>query len=200
MGASSSKQGTVIKVNHTPLPVDQAPYSGPICQYSFLNINVEMQGHMSFNFSPGQQVITSNVDAYYPSLAQSYNDGFKVAAFFKIPGSQQRTGGLFSMAVQIPYQVVYCRKIAQDQAPPPATWQLKIEKSMIYLSVLRPGILFSSFSPNREITADLSHLYQIICQNADQGGRFVCMELTGQTQSQGMGAAMQGVTPGVYIT
>ena len=195
MGKSSSKQhdGTHPGIpKHSALPVDLVPYAGPMLQYSFMNVSVQMQAHMGFNFAPGTSMVTSNVDNYYPVIAQQYKDGFKMVQFLKIPGSQQMSG-IFNPSVKVPYQTVYCRKVmAEEQS---TTWQLKIEKSMIFMSQLQSGLLFSS--RHQPVTSDLSHLYQLVCQNSDAGGRFICMELTGQATSQGMGAAMSGISPGI---
>ena len=192
MGATSSKHGKEPK--HFVLPVDQVPYQGPALQYAFRNINTEMKAHFGFNFAAGQNVITSNVDEYYPHLSQNYNEGFKLVQFLRIPFTHSQ-GGLFSMSIRVPYQAVYCRKYVEQ--PQTNSWQLKIEKSLIYMHRLGGGMLFSLRQGAAPPTSDLSHMYDIIQRNAAAGGRFVCMEQTGMVQSQGMDMAMSGVSPGM---
>jgi len=192
MGGGASKQ-THVKEQFT-LPPEQVPYQGTILQYSFMNVNTHMTSHFSFNFSQGETMVTSNVDEYYPILAQNYKDGFKLEQFVKIPFAVSQTG-FFSLTVAVPYQAVYCRKyISQQQT---TSWQLKIEKSIIYMSRLGGGKLFSLRHEFSSTTSDLSHMYEIIQRNAAAGGRFVCMEQTGMVQSQGMSMAMAGVCPGM---
>ena len=193
MGGGASKQ-THVKERFT-LPPEQVPYQGTILQYSFMNVNTHMTSHFSFNFSQGETMVTSNVDEYYPILAQNYKDGFKLEQFVKIPFAVSQTG-FFSLTVAVPYQAVYCRKYINQQQT--TSWQLKIEKSIIYMSRLGGGKLFSLRHEFSSTTSDLSHMYEIIQRNAAAGGRFVCMEQTGMVQSQGMSMAMAGVCPGIY--
>ena len=195
MGRVASKQATVKE--RFSLPAEQVPYQGTLLQYSFMNVNTHMKSHFTFNFAQGQTMVTSNVDEYYPILAQNYKDGFKLEQFVKIPFAMSQTG-MFSMTVAVPYQAVYCRKyISQQQI---TSWQLKIEKSMIYMTRIGGGTLFSLRQGFSSANSDLSHMYEIIQRNAAAGGRFVCMEQTGMVQSQGMNMAMAGVSPGTTYT
>ena len=195
MGGGKSKERHPSAPKHSTLPVDQVPYQGPMQQYAFLHVNVKVKTHFTFSFAPGQNVVTSNVDEYYPQLADLYKDGYRLLQFLKVPLALSQ-GGFLAMSANFPYQAVFCRKVLEQ--PEPNSWQLKIEKSMIYMHQLGGGILFSirqEFAPS---TSDLSHMYEIIQRNASVGGRFVCMEQTGMVQSQGMNMAMSGVSPGRY--
>ena len=191
MGKVSSKNATEQKT--FMLPVDQVPYQGHVLQYAFSNISTEMKGHFGFNFSAGQSMVTSNIDEYYPHLAENYNDGFKLVQFLRIPFTQSQAG-MFSMSIRVPYQAVYCKKYVEQ--PQTNSWQLKIEKSLIYMHRLGGGMLFSLRQGCAPPTSDLTHMYDIIQRNSAAGGRFVCMEQTGMVQSQGMNMAMSGVSPG----
>ena len=193
MGGVSSKHGNAPQgINFAALPADQVPYTGPLQQYSFMNLSVQMKANFTFGFAPGENVVSSNVDEYYPFLAQNYNEGFKIVQFLKIPLSQQT--GMFSTASTVPYQAVYCRKAADS--PPANSWQLKIEKSIIHMQRLGGGMLFSFRQNVAPAAPDIANIYEIVQNNAAKGGRFVCMEQTGMAQSQGFGMAMSGVGPG----
>ena len=191
MGGETSKHAKQPKT--FVLPVDQVPYQGPSLQYVFRNITTKMKAHFGFTFAEGQNVVTSNIDEYYPHLAESYNDGFKLVQFLRIPFTQSHAG-MISMSVKVPYQAVYCKKYVEQ--PQTNSWQLKIEKSLIYMHRLGGGMLFSLRQGFAPPTSDLTHMYDIIQRNAAAGGRFVCMEQTGMVQSQGMNMAMSGVSPG----
>ena len=194
MGGCSSQE---VQTVHSQLPVDQVPYQGPALQYAFVNVNTQMKSHLTFGFSKGENVVTSNVDEYYPYLAQNYNEGFKLIQFLKIPFNQSKDG-VFSMSFNVPYQGIYCRKNAGQ--PEPNSWQLKIEKAMIHMQRLAGGLLFSPRQGLTHSQSDLAHMFHLIQTNASAGGRFVCMEQTGMVQSQGMSMAMSGVSPGRYPT
>ena len=205
MGGELSKEGeigaaagAVVASNHSPLPQDPWPYPGPTQQYVFMQVNVQMQIKTGQSYSAGKQMITSNIDEYYPTISQNYKDGYKIAAFSKIPGAGQKTGGFFTPEIRVPYQAVFIRNNLPDQEQQ-TTWQLKIEKSIIYMQRLPSGIIFGMKVGKNEVDSNTAHLYNLILQNAEQGGRFVCMELTGQATSQGFQAAMQNISEGIFI-
>ena len=180
------------------LPADAVPYQGPILQYAFKTNVIQLRGHFTFSYTPsGENMVTSNIDEFYPSLAQNYNEGFRLVQFLKTPYACS-SAGMFSMSVQVPYQAVYCRVYTNQ--PQINSWQLKIEKSIIYMYRLSGGMLFSLRQGFAAPASDLSHMYEIIKNNAAVGGRFVCMEQTGTVQSQGVNMAMSGVSPGNYFT
>ena len=58
---------------------------------------------MSFSFTQ-TPMVTSNIDAYYPTLAQQYGQGYRLLSFYRIPGQQQQTG-IFSTTVAVGFQV-----------------------------------------------------------------------------------------------
>lgn len=197
MGGKSSKQEAAERqqMNLAAIPNDPIPYQGPALQYSFLNVSVQMKARMSFGFSRGETVVTSNVDEYYPHIAQNYSQGFKIVQFVKIPLTQTQ-GGMFSMSAMVPYQAVYCRK-ASDTGQS-NSWQLKIEKSLIHMQAIGSGLMFSLSGSGVHSTSDMSHICDIIQRNAALGGRFVCMEQSGAAEAQGMGMAWSGIGPGPY--
>ena len=193
MGAAKSKsQGAVPLANHGPLPVDQIPYPGPSREYCLVNVNVQLKTNISFNFSAGRNVVTSDVDTYYSILSQRYQEGFSLHSFIKIPG-QASMSGVFNPSVLVPFQGIFSRNAGLQQSQ---GYQLKVEKSMVYLHMLRAGVLFGFGAQQTGMDANISHICQTINEHASRGGRFVCMEMTGQQVSQGMGAAMQGVGAG----
>jgi hypothetical protein len=49
-------------------------------------------------------MVTSNVDSYYPLLAQQYAQGYRLLSFYRIPG-QAHQRGLFSTTMTVPFQV-----------------------------------------------------------------------------------------------
>ncbi|XP_005113421.2 uncharacterized protein LOC101857856 [Aplysia californica] len=174
MGGSNSKGQVLSKT--PPQPQYEPPYHGPSAEYCFINTNVTMSAQVSFGFM-SNSMVTSNVDAYYPVLAQPYAQGFRLLSFYHIPGQVQRTGGLFSRDVMMPFQGIYCR---YPSAPSNQGYQLKIEKS-----VIQPQIVWNGFITTRsDVVTDIQHLFQTIANNTQNGGRLICIELTGQEQVQ----------------
>lgn len=100
----------------------------------------------------------------------------------------QRTGGLFSVGVLMPFQGIFCR---YPQAPSFGRFRLHIEKSTI-----QPQIVWNGFITfHSQTQTDISHLYQTIANCTQSGGRLICLELTGQQEAHytfSMNARMPG--------
>eukprot|EP00057_Strongylocentrotus_purpuratus_P028881 XP_011683355.1 PREDICTED: uncharacterized protein LOC756089 [Strongylocentrotus purpuratus] len=133
-------QGALQSGAHSPLPVDAVPYRGPKLEYHMINITAKMDVQAGF-FSGS--MVTTNVDAYYPTLVQPYQHGFKMIQFQTIPGVRSQAGW-FSQAV--PFQAVLTRAIGVP--PPHERWNLQIVKSFIELQVFYS---FSSWSTNGQM-------------------------------------------------
>ena len=69
-----------------------------------------------------------------------------------------------------------------------------MEQSAIQLSLLRGGSLFSFQQPC--LDEHLGDIYNKIQQNAQAGGKFICMECSGNITSQGMSFTQ---TPGKWL-
>ncbi|GFS04784.1 raftlin-like [Elysia marginata] len=149
MGNSSSQRGQVLaqageQRQPAPTPIPQEPpYYGPSAQYQFVNTQVTMTTPIQFSFTT-TQMVTSNVDAYYPVLAQQMDQGFRLLTFYHIPG------------------------------------ELRVEKSVIQPQMMWTGII----SSRSQVYTDTSHLFQTIANHTQNGGRLVCIELTGQEQTK----------------
>ena len=89
----------------------------------------------------------------------------------------KRTGGFFSRDVLMPFQGIFCR---YPTAPFQQQSQLKIEKS-----VIQPQMVWSGIISRGNIATDCQHLFETIANNTANGGRLICIELTGQEQIQG---------------
>ncbi|KAK3765345.1 hypothetical protein RRG08_065101 [Elysia crispata] len=174
MGNSSSSSGQVLappgQQIQAPQNPQEPPYYGPNALYQFINTQVTMTTPINFTTT---QMVTSNVDAYYPVLAQQMDQGFRLLTFYHIPGEVTRSGGLFSQSVNMPFQAIFCR---YPQAPYQERYQLRVEKSVIQPQMIWTGII----SSQSQVHTDTSHLFQTIANNTQNGGRLVCIELTGQ--------------------
>ncbi|XP_013403484.1 raftlin-like [Lingula anatina] len=198
MGNKSHK-GTVVSAGSGGHQDQQAvqlpPYHGSPCHYQLLEMSVTFQNNMAFNFSPGQNMISTNIDSYYPALAQPYQQGWRMTSFYRIPGVAQQQG-LFSTAVNVPFQGIFVR-LASDPEFCSEQYQLKVEKSIMYVATFRGGML--SLTGPQGVQGDMSDIQMKIAQNTQHGGRLVCVEMSGQYVTQGMGAAMRGVSPGIGV-
>lgn len=177
MGNSSSQGGQVIAppgahVQKATANHQEPPYRGLSAQYQFVNTQVTMTTPIHFSFSTAE-MITSNVDEYYPLLAQQMDQGYRLLTFYHIPGEVTRTGGLFSQSVNMPFQAIFCR---YPQRPYQERYQLRVEKSVIQPQLMWTGLI----SSQTQVVTDTSHLFQTIANNTQNGGRLICIELTGQ--------------------
>ncbi|XP_013403485.1 uncharacterized protein LOC106168830 [Lingula anatina] len=184
-GGSQQAQGTAVQ---------QRPYLGSQCQYYFLEMSVPFRQNV-LQFTHGHNMISTNIDSYYPALAQPYQQGWRMTTFYRIPGVAQQQG-LFSTAVNVPFQGIFVR-LASDPVFCSEQYQLKVEKSIMLMTGFREGIL--SLTGPQGVQGDMSDIQMKIAQNTQHGGRLVCVEMSGQYVTQGMGATMMGVPPGIGV-
>ena len=106
MGASMSqapRQAQMVQqgTNHGPIPEDQVPYNGPTHEYRVLQVDSKLKATMSFGFTAGQQVATSDISSYYGTLQQQYAEYYKMNTFFQVPMAVSQSG--FTSA-HVPFQ------------------------------------------------------------------------------------------------
>lgn len=101
MGSSQSQAGQVISAS----PPEQKPeelYHGPEAQYQFINVEVKIASKVTIG---ALNMITSNVEAYYPFLAAQYEQGFRLLTFYHIPGQviniSLKIGTLFPISIAV---------------------------------------------------------------------------------------------------
>ena len=71
-------------------------------------IQVTMHSNIGFNFAPGTTMVSTNIDSYYPTLAQAYSEGYRLTTFYRIPGAAKQQG-FMSTAVNIPFQGIFTK-------------------------------------------------------------------------------------------
>ncbi|XP_055889293.1 uncharacterized protein LOC129926855 isoform X1 [Biomphalaria glabrata] len=152
--------------------IDTGPfYSGPKAEYDFINVGVTLSAKVSLRST---QLVTSDVDTYYPLLSQQYDKGYRLLSFYHIPG-QGRRKGFFTPTLITTFQGIFCRYQDKDDG---THYRLRVEKAVIKLErgIFQRGCC----SANVSIVSDISHMQQLIDTNAADGARLVCIELTGQ--------------------
>ncbi|KAM7426828.1 hypothetical protein ABFA07_021945 [Porites harrisoni] len=172
-----SKQG-----KHTPLPVDPYYYPGLRFAFHFVTVDVTTVGQTTFGLVSGQTKVSSDVTSKYGKLSEPYLQGFVLETFKAVPG----VGKTGWNASETPYQGIFSRP---HGAPVYHSWQLLVVKSSIQ-TVERAGLLNLSTRSNE--VSNPSGIISVIAQYCKQGGRLVCVELSGQKQSAGMLASIGG--------
>ncbi|XP_046558686.1 uncharacterized protein LOC124267741 [Haliotis rubra] len=159
------------------------PYPGPAAEYSFIETQVTMTGKVSF--AQSNQMITTNIDSYYPILGQKYAEGFRLLSFYRIPFAalQQHP---FSLKMDVPYQGIFIR---HPTVPRLEAWHLHVVKAVMVVQVVRHGLI------SAEVATDTSQINQAIVENTSTGGRLICVETTGLQKRQGFRAEMRGQGP-----
>ena len=76
-------------------------------------IQVTMHSNIGFNFAPGSTMVSTNIDSYYPTLAQAYSEGYRLTTFYRIPGAAKQQG-FMSTAVNIPFQGIFTKWVYTD--------------------------------------------------------------------------------------
>ncbi|XP_038077549.1 uncharacterized protein LOC119745332 [Patiria miniata] len=155
---------------HSSIPDDPVPYAGSLWQYCFVNIEASLKAKVKFFSAP---IITTNIDAYYDVISQPYTEGFVMNQFQSIPGVMRQGG--FSYKVAVPYQAILSRPV---NAPPShERWQLRVEKSF-----LQTQLTVQFFTSQATVVSDTSDIHQKINAVVSQGGRLICVEITGFQQ------------------
>ncbi|KAH9500093.1 hypothetical protein Btru_076587 [Bulinus truncatus] len=148
------------------------PYSGPQVEHNFMNVDVTLSAKVSLM---SNQLVTCNVEEYYPLLAEQYDRGYKMVSFYHIPGQGKRKG-FFSNSIKTTFQGIFSRTARDDGGKR----QLRVEKSIVRLDY--GDFETCCFSRKVSIVSDLTHMQQIIESNAMNGARLICIEFTGREE------------------
>ncbi|XP_070545000.1 uncharacterized protein [Ptychodera flava] len=176
MGCTSSSTAYEAPDPLAFLPQDATPYNGPPVEYLFVNVPVTMTAKYRGLIGYGMNT-TTDIDAYYPLLAQQYANGYHLLQFNMIPGTYDRHGA-FSMSMTYDFQGIF----AKNQYEQPNEWQLYVIKSAITPQFLQTGIQMM-FSVSRDVVTDTSHLIGQITDISSRGGRLICLEGSMQTST-----------------
>lgn len=61
---------------------------------------------VTFGFSAGRPMVTTNIDSYYPMLMQYYQQGYLLHTFYRVPFVAQMSG--FGSVV-MPYEAIFSK-------------------------------------------------------------------------------------------
>lgn len=168
---------------HTPLPVDPYPYPGLRFAFHFVTVDVTTVGQTTLGLVSGKTVVSSDVTSKYGKLSEPYLQGFILETFKAVPG----VGKTGWNASETPYQGIFSRP---HGVPVYHSWQAFVVKSSIH-TVERAGLLDQLSGRNNDVS-NQSGIISVIAQYCKQGGRLVCVELTGQKESAGVLASIGG--------
>ena len=77
-----------------------------------------MKQNVDLNFTPGIHTtmanVSTNIDSYYPTLAQAYSEGWRLTSFYRVPGAKQQA--FMSTAVNIPFQGIFTKYVLQSDS------------------------------------------------------------------------------------
>lgn len=174
MGCSGSQISDPKMVAEVP---PQPPYLGPPCEYRMENFLVPYVVQSDFGFMPvqGMPLTTIDLNVYNMALGSLYDLGYRLVSFSVIPASLTVSGFVTANVKQTHKYQGICRKLPEDEQP--QQWSLKVVKSFLPSKVFTYG-LFRLGSESQTI-ADSNHIFQTISQEAANGARLVCIEITG---------------------
>ncbi|XP_038076528.1 uncharacterized protein LOC119744594 [Patiria miniata] len=168
---------------HSGFPDDPVPYAGSPLEYCFVNIEAKLKAKVQLSLA---RLIKTNIDEYYDVISQPYTHGFLMNQFQSIPGALKEKE--FSLTSFKTFQAILSRPIS---APPSQErWQLRVEKSF-----LETQTIIKFFSSSNTLS-DTSDIHQKINALTSQGGRLVCVEMTGHHEGKEFSVLMSG-TPGM---
>ena len=159
------------------LPQDEVPYPGPATEYCFFNTEVLVTIQRDLPWGNSVK-ISSNTREYHPDLVHQMTEGFRLLSFYNIPQQQKK---MDSTKILKPFQGIFYRYPSA-----PFEYELKVEKSIINTQMNWSGII----TPNND--PDCQHLFRAIATNTVNGGRLVCLEMTGQDETQGQRSSTVG--------
>ncbi|XP_048738159.2 uncharacterized protein LOC125652799 [Ostrea edulis] len=174
MGCSGSQISDPKMVAEVP---PQPPYLGPPCEYRMENFLVPYVVQSDFGFMPvqGMSLTTLDVNVYNMALGSLYDLGYRLVSFSVVPSSYTADSHVKGDVKQTHKYQGICRKLPEDEQP--QQWSLKVVKSFLPSKVFTYG-LFRLGSESQTI-ADSNHIFQTISQEAANGARLVCIEITG---------------------
>ena len=77
-----------------------------------------MKQNVDLNFTPGIHTtmanVSTNIDSYYPTLAQAYSEGWRLTSFYRVPGAKQQA--FMSTAVNIPFQGIFTKYVLHSDS------------------------------------------------------------------------------------
>ena len=77
-----------------------------------------MKQNVDVNFTPGIHTtmanVSTNIDSYYPTLAQAYSEGWRLTSFYRVPGAKQQA--FMSTAVNIPFQGIFTKYVLHSDS------------------------------------------------------------------------------------
>ncbi|XP_022080090.1 uncharacterized protein LOC110973519 [Acanthaster planci] len=154
---------------HSPIPNDPEPYAGDRLQYCYVNIEAVLKADSNIFSS---SMVTTNTDACYPVICQPYTHGFILQQFQACPGLMRKING--SSKVAMPFQAILSKPV--NVPPSRERCQLRVEKSF----------LKTQGTEGQTVTSNTSDIHQKISNVAAQGGRLICIEITGFEKSPGI--------------
>ena len=132
------KVNTKATGEHTPFPEDVQPYEGPQLDYLMVTVPVQKSFHFSTGITAGHTTRTSNIDAYYPTIAGYLQQGYTLNAFYRVPGTMS-LNVYYALGRKFPFEAVYSKPVGA--IPNPEGTRLLVEKSTMHLQRLPGGIL-----------------------------------------------------------
>ncbi|XP_061193177.1 uncharacterized protein LOC133201372 [Saccostrea echinata] len=156
----------------------QPPYLGPPCEYRIENFMVEYVEQLNHIFMPtscrDMPLMTLDENVYSLTLGSLYDLGFRLLTFTVIPASVTVSGILTANIKQTHKYQGICRHLPEDELP--QQWSLKVVKSYLPSKIFTYGVFRLG---DTKVTADSTHIFQTITDEASKGGRLVCVEVTG---------------------
>ena len=99
-GGSSAQQA----MQHSPVPEDVVPYDGgPTYEYRVVEVKAKMNINVSFGFTAGKTVASTDVQSFYNTLQQQYGEYYRLKTFFQVPMSTKMSG-FTGMSASMPFQ------------------------------------------------------------------------------------------------
>ncbi|XP_062569892.1 uncharacterized protein LOC134231955 [Saccostrea cucullata] len=170
MGCGGSSQSTLVGIPPQP------PYHGAPCEYRFENFAITYveQSNLAFMPTAGMPLMTLDEKVYSVTLGSLYDLGFRLLTFSVIPASLTVSGFVTANVKQTHKYQGICRKLPEDELP--QQWSLKVVKSYLPSKVFTYGVFRMG---DAKITADANHIFQTITNEAANGARLLCVEITG---------------------
>lgn len=176
MGSGGSKKSKPPPPKTVPGVPPQPPYLGKPCEYRFENYMIPYVVQSDFGFMPtqGMALTTLDVNVYNVALGSLYDLGYRLLTFSVVPASLTVSGFVTANVKQTHKYQGICRKLPDDELP--QQWSLKVLKSVLPSTVFTYGLFRLGDS---KATADTNHIFQTIVNEASNGARLVCVEITG---------------------
>ena len=77
---------------HYIIPSDSVPYNGPTFEHRVVELYSTVKSAMLSKYRAGSKSASSDIQSFYPTLQQLYEENYRMLTFFQVPLARNKAG------------------------------------------------------------------------------------------------------------